>query len=333
VIGLPLNDLRCLGSITEVITELVDNRDEVLVQLAGEHPSTEAVASWIRGLPQRDDEGSRGDAPKVADCSPRQRLRLPAPDPNCVERASLYMALAELLDPTPARQLATIDTPIGLHTFPVENGVPVILDPRIQRNALDCGVAVFSEGPIELTPREAIEWTTQLAELVAASTRNGTNRVRRGRNAMVRLVDSGVPPTDPEEIDAIAWLISLAERVAKRYGRRALAIVRSTAQAIADLVDEALARASRNFALEIGGKRIAPAPWVSALARIAGRVGVDVGTVALRSKLADIGVTAPMLDVLEEELNREGFTLGALARPSRFATFATLAGFDARRTA
>lgn len=84
MIGLPLNDLRCLGSITEVINELVANRDEVLVQLATEHGTTEALAGWIRGLPQRDDDGKRGDGPKVIDCDPPQRLRLPAPDPNCV---------------------------------------------------------------------------------------------------------------------------------------------------------------------------------------------------------------------------------------------------------
>jgi hypothetical protein len=333
VIGLPLNDLRCLGSITEVITELVANQDEVLSKLAEEHGSTDALAAWIRGLPQRDDDGKRGDGPKVIDCDPPQRLRLPAPDPNCVERAALYIAVAELMDSSPSRQLATVDTPLGLHTFPIENGLPVILDPRIQRNCLDCGVALFSPGPIGLTPREAIEWTAQLAEVGAAQVRNGVSRVRRARNAMVRLIETGQPPADANQIDAIAWLLSLAEHAAKRYGRRALAIVRSTAQAIADLIDEALARTSRNLSLEIGGVKLSPAPWTSALARIAARVGVDVGVVALRSKLATMGVTNQMIGVLEEELNREGLTLGAIARPSRFSTFATLAGVDSRRAA
>lgn len=250
-----------------------------------------------------------------------------------VERAALYVAVAELIDATAPRQLATVDTPLGLHTFPVENGIPVILDPRVQRNCLDCGVALCSPGPIELTPREAVEWTAQLAEVGAAQVRNGASRVRRARNAMVRLIETGEPPVDAEQVDAIAWLLSLAERAAKRYGRRALAIVRSTAQALADLIDEALARTSRNLSLEIGGTKLSPAPWASALARIAARVGVDVGAVALRSKLATMGVTNDMIGVLEEELNREGLTLGALARPSRFATFASLAGVDTRRAA
>jgi hypothetical protein len=333
VIGLPLNDLRCLGSITEVITELVAHRDEVLSQLAAEHPTTASLAEWIRSLPQRDDEGRRGDGPKVIDCDPPQRLRLPAPDPNCLERAALYVSLAEFIDPSAARQLATVDTPLGLHTFPVENGVPIILDPRVPRNCLDCGVALFAPGPLELSPREAVEWTAQLAEAGAAQVRNGPSRIRRARNAMVRVIETGKAPTDPDQIDAIAWLLSLAERAAQRYGRRALAIVRSTAQAIADLIDEALARTSRNLALEIGGVKLRPAPWASALARIAARVGVDVGAVALRSKLAGLGVTTEMIDVVEDELNRDGFTLGALAKPSRFATFATLAGIDTKRAA
>ena len=118
----------------------------------------------------------------------------------------------------------------------------------------------------------------------------------------------------------------VAEAVARRYGARALAVVRSTAQAIADLFDDAIARQERNLSLEIGGMKLSPAPWVSALARIAGRVGMDVGALALKSKLAGLGVTTEMLGVVEEELNREGFTMGALARPSRLATFASLAG-------
>lgn len=84
MIGLPFNDLRCLGSITEVVAELVEHRDEVLLELANEYPTTDALAGYIRSLPQRDDDGERGDGPKVDECSPPQRLRLPAPDPNCV---------------------------------------------------------------------------------------------------------------------------------------------------------------------------------------------------------------------------------------------------------
>ena len=57
MIGLPFNDLRCLGSITEVVAEMVTNRDEVLAEIARKHPNTESLANWIRSLPQRDDDG------------------------------------------------------------------------------------------------------------------------------------------------------------------------------------------------------------------------------------------------------------------------------------
>ena len=55
MIGLPYNDLECLGSITEVIAELVKNEDPVIVEIAAKHPTSASLAAWIRALPQRDD--------------------------------------------------------------------------------------------------------------------------------------------------------------------------------------------------------------------------------------------------------------------------------------
>lgn len=323
MIGLPFNDLTCLGSITEVAAELVTNRDVVITEIAEKHATTESLAAWIRGLPQRDDDGDKDDGPKVDECKPPQRLRLPAPDPNCVERAALYLAVAELIDPAPVRQLATLDTPVGLHTFPVENGAPVILDPRVTRNALEGGL--YLHGPLEIDPRDAIEWTAKLAEAGAASVRNGPSRVRRARNAIMELVDDGVAPASPEIVEVIGWMLALAEKVARRYGSRAMSIVRTTAQAVADLADEALARGQRNLSLEIGGRKLAPAPWMSALARIAGNVGFNVGSAALRAKLASMGIGGDLFGLVEEELNREGLTMGALAKPPKLTMFGDLA--------
>lgn len=240
-----------------------------------------------------------------------------------VERAALYIAVGELIDPQPVRQLATLDTPIGLHTFPVENGAPVILDPRVPRNCLDCGVAALKTEPVTIEARDAIEWTAQLAEAGAANVRNGPSRVRRARNAVMELVERGTPPASPEVIEAIGWMLALAETMARRYGSRAIQIVRTTAQAIADLADEALARSQRNLSLDIGGTRLTPAPWVSGLARIAGRIGADVGAVALRAKLASMGIGPDIVGLVEEELNREGLTLGTLAKPRRLPTLET----------
>jgi len=309
VIGLPLNDAECLGAITELIAELVENRDEVIVQLAAQHPTTDSFQGWLRGLPQRDDLGRADDGPKVEACSPPQRLRIAPADPNCVERAALYLGVAEMIDPRPVRQLGTMDTPIGLHTFPIENGAPVILDPRVPRNCLDCGVALLAEGPIALDPRAAIEWTTQLAGAGAMSVRNGPSRVRVARNAIYRLIDRGIAPADEHEVDLIGWLLSLAEHVAHRYGPRALAIVRTTAQAIADLADEAIARGRRNLPLPLmfAAGMLQNGPWTSALTRIAGRVGANM----LGSKLATLGVNKDVMRVLAQELAGEGSSLGA----------------------
>ena len=84
MIGLPLNDHACLGRITQMIADLVSNRERALESVAGEFDDTSALAAWIRGLPQRDDEGLRSDGPRVGECTPSQRVRIAPPDPNCV---------------------------------------------------------------------------------------------------------------------------------------------------------------------------------------------------------------------------------------------------------
>ena len=321
MIGLPFNDHKCLGSITEVVAELVATEDPVIVELAHQHRTTEGLVNYIRSLPQRDDDGERRDGPKVEACEPPQRLRIPAEDPNCVERAALYVAVAEFIDPRATRQLATLDMPMGLHTFPVENGAPVILDPKVTRNCVDCGFALVSASAIE--PHDAIEWTATLAEQSSGSVRNGPSRVRRARNAVMRLVDEHVPPSQGE-VDAIGWMFALAERAAKRWGSRAVAMVRTTALAIADVAEEVIARTQRNLSLEIGGMRFEPPRWMSQLATVAGRVGLDVGAAALRSKLDTLGIGGDMVGLVEQELNREGLSMGVLAHPPKLTTFASM---------
>jgi len=325
VIGLPFNDLRCLGSITEVVAELAKNHDPVIAEIAAKHATTESLAAWIRTLPQRDDDGETKDGPKVEACEPPQRLRIPAPDPNCVERSALYIAVAELIDPAPSRQLATLDTPIGLHTFPIENGAPIILDPRVPRNCLNCGVAMTVPGPVVVDAHDAIEWSARLAEDGAgtANIRNGASRVRRARNVVMRLVDEGALPA-PSEVDAMGWMFALAERAAHRYGLRALSMVRTTAHAIGEVLDEMLAHTQRNFALEFGDLRLEAPRWASSLASVATNVGLGVGAAALRAKLGTLGIGADMFGLVEEELNREGLTMGVLAHPPKLATFATM---------
>jgi hypothetical protein len=326
VIGLPFNDLRCLGSITEVVAELVKHHDPVIAEIAAKYPTTEGLAAWIRTLRQKDDDGDPTDGPKVEVCEPPQRLRIPAEDPNCVERSALYIAVAELIDPEPHRQLATLDTPIGLHTFPIENGAPVILDPRVPRNCLDCGVAMTTQGPVVVDAHDAIEWSARLAEdgAGAVDLRNGASRVRRARNAVMRLVDEGIAPA-PAEVESMGWMFALAEQAARRYGARALSMVRTTAHAIAEVLDEVLARSQRNMPWLLAAADLIPPEWSSALAKVASNVGLGIGAAALRKKLDSYGIGADMIGYVEEELNREGLSLGPLANPPKLTTFATMA--------
>jgi hypothetical protein len=370
VIGVPFdnNDLTCLGSITEIVARLVDPPapDPAIVDLAIKHPTSEALAAWIRSLPQRNDEGMPGDDPKVAACRPPQRLRIPAEDPNCVERAALYLAVAELIDPWPFRQLATLDFAWGRHTFPIENGAPVVLDPRLTEqelvqamppelrgpgarqayrtypaypvapmppvhpahvvaDALPVATPTPSTTPIAIDVNEAIDFTAQLAQEGAAATRNGPSRAHLARNAIRGVVDRGDPPTDPRTIDAIGWFFSVAEQVARSYGARALTIVRTTALAVSDLIDDILAerqRSPRNLSLEIGGTSFGIPSWLSGLGSLVGKIGLDVGAVALAPKLAALGISGTMLELVEQELNAEGLSLGPLANPKKSFTSA-----------
>lgn len=327
MIGQPYNDHECLGSISQLIGEQLRQGDESLLEIAQQHDSTASLAAWIRSLPQRDDRGHPLDGPKVAACAPVQRLRVPAPDPNCVERAALYLGVAELLDPQPVRQLATLETTVGAHTLPLENGAPVILDPSVPRNSVYSALAELDEEePMPASPRDAAEWTAQLAEVEAQAVRNATSSgarqptvplVHQARDAMMRVLD-GKAPANRDEVERIVWLLSLAEQAAQRHGVRAMAIVRTTVQMVSELADEAIARAqkvrsasARNLSIEIAGTRLRPAPWASALATLAGRVGVRAGAFAARAKLASMGVPPEVLAIGEQELRSAGLDLGA----------------------
>lgn len=130
----PINDRVCLDALTAEARKRVEgaNPDRALAALARELGSVAALVRWTREQPQRDDRGDVLDGPRVNACRPTQRLRFDALEPNCVERAVLYLTVAELIDPGPRRWLDTMRTSSGLlHTFPRENGVMVVLDPII----------------------------------------------------------------------------------------------------------------------------------------------------------------------------------------------------------
>jgi hypothetical protein len=369
VIGVPFedNDLTCLGGITELIVGIVNEHPRWLGELASQFRTTEELAAWIRSLPQRDDEGMPDDGPKVVVCEPWQRLRLPAPDPNCVERAALYVAVAELVDPWPVRRLATLDFDWGRHTFPIEEGEPIVLNPRVTEEELQQAiprrkrrlthgpvipsepVAPIAAGPAQPAPgaatpqtvegigshqpvtpvaidiNDAIAYTAQLAQAGAQGVRNGAGRALIARNALRNLVETGTPPPDRDTVDAMGWFLATAEKQAQSYGRRALTIVRTTAYAIAKLLDDILASnqaKGRNLSFELGGSSYTIPSWLTNVGSLAGKIGLNIGAAYYAPKLAALGLTSQMTELIEQELNAEGLTLGPIARPGKSFTSA-----------
>jgi hypothetical protein len=327
VIASPHNDHECLGALTEQLIALVDERDTALLAVIEGHETPEELASAIRAQPQRDDEGLPSDGPKVEACRPPQRFRIDAPDPNCFERSGKYIAGSELLDPSSVYRLATVKTATGLHTFPTRDGEPVILDPRQSRNTLRAGLwhvarETRNAGPVALSPLQAVSFITELAQEPAGRFVGGGARVRNADRA-IRAVFIGRPLCIADVKD-VAFMLALAERESHLYGPTGPRIVHTTARAI-DQLDQLAAQRwlearakPRNapFELRVGDYTISPdIPLLGSLARVGGRIAGNVGLEALRIKLATMGISPPVLNTVEHELNREGLTLGPMAKP------------------
>ena len=327
MIGTPHNDHECLGAVTDAVIAKVGARDPALTTLAERFNDADELAAWFRSLPQRDDEGTPCDGPKVAGCRPPQRLRFDAPDPNCFERSARWIGAAELIDPEAVYRLATVETPGGLHTYPTRDGAPVILDPKQRRNALLAGIFRArrngSARPVAITPTEAIDWVAEIAMEPAERFPRGPRRVENGHRAL-RGVLAGQPLCIADLAD-VAILLALAEREARLWGPTGVRIVHTVAHAVDHLdrlaadcwLDEQSApRNAGPFTLRVGNRTISPnVPLLGSLARIGGRIVGNVGLEALKLKLATMGITPPVLNTLERELNQEGLSLGWLSAP------------------
>jgi hypothetical protein len=145
------------------------------------------------------------------------------------------------------------------------------------------------------------------------------NRGHRAMRAVLLML-----PICVADAQAVALVLALAEREARGYGLPALKVVHSTARAL-DEIDKCAAERTtaptRNFAplatLALGmlnDKNVQS--WLGAVTRVGGRVLGGAGVEVLKSQLASVGVSQPVLSAFEKELNREGLTLGAISKPS-----------------
>lgn len=241
MIAAPLNDRACLDQITGLAVRASQRRD--IGELAARFSDTAALAWWIRQLPQRDDRGAADDVPAVA-CDVPQRARVIAGDPNCVERALLYMAVAELLDPCTRRSLATVATGAGRHTIVVEAGTPVILDPVLRRVSAPAGGAVRNGISLPIDVRKLVAWVGGIAKqaaaratpaLAGAGATAEQARIERAEGSLRQLTE-GVPaeairrkPGVAEDID---FMLGAASSVAPALGPAGVAGVAVTRTAL-----------------------------------------------------------------------------------------------------
>lgn len=175
--------------------------------------------------------------------------------------------------------------------------------------------------PVMLTPTEAIDWIAELAKARAETLPDGSRRVARGHLAMRGVLV--LQPICIADARDVAFVLALAEREARAHGLTGLKIVHSTARALDQLDQLAAERitAPRNnpwamLAINaIAGNKDLQKLFGS-LVNVGGRIAVGAGTEALKVKLGAAGVSPPMITAFEKELNREGLTLGAFAKPA-----------------
>ena len=219
----PLNDETCLAAVTQRARDAVQSPEaKALAERVGSVP---ALRRYLQTLPQRDDAGDPADGPRIDCGDTSQRVRLGAENPNCCERGLWFLAVAERIDPRPIRQLATIDTPRGRHTFPVEDGDPVRLDPVIPRNALAAGLyhirnAQGVAGGALLAGPAAVTW---IAHLAAENHQHVRRHRRRRRRLEISACFEDCPCRDRHQETGHSYPRPAAPRLARH--------VRPTSQA------------------------------------------------------------------------------------------------------
>jgi hypothetical protein len=311
VIAEPYNDGDCLGKLTEHARERVTAPE--VQGIARQFPTIAELAAMIRTLPQTDDTGDPLDGPKLA-CDVPQRVRVPARDPNCFERACFFLAAAENIEPGGVYALATIDTEHGRHTFPVANGEPVVLDPILPRNAMAAGLdAIVRAGargrPFALTFSEALGWALSIAAEPVGAYGDGAQVLEDAHSTAAAVVDEA--PIDREGLAALLWVLAVAEREQARWWPSWTGVVRRLVELLAERApplvvdapscgcgpedDDATGPARNGWRIEWAPRRFARA--VEGSAEQAARAVRPLVKPAIKLALSAYGVPPALADV------------------------------------
>ena len=365
MIGTPVNDVDCLSKFSQVAadatgTDEVRNLAKRFLQSANyqPRPALKTLRNWLRSKAQRNDTGE-GAEPRIQCGAVNQRVDFLGREPNCVERSISYTAIAEVIDPDTLRQLATIATPGGLHTFPVEDErYPVVLDPAIARNSLSAGVWSIRNGAGQgaesapaFTPREVVSWALTLAEDETARTQGGRARIRNAEGALERLWLNEPLGHSPAEIRNsvadIAWTFALAEQAARLAGGHGVDAVRVASMGVQRLMQRQAPPQVRNLSFSIGGRKLRinlkeVGETLSVISKL-GKQAAPLTGPLLKAYLLSYGVPPQALDAVaaivadETGANLKQFGLSTATKPTvaqtAQITLATIAALEARNKA
>jgi len=234
MITAPLNDTECLELVHAKARGFAANA--VLVDFAHAFDSPEEIAAFLRTRPLELDVGDPLDGPRIA-CVPSQRLRLLPDGVNCMESSFHYLGLADIIDPSTPRTSCTIRVGDVYHTFPVERGQPVILDPEAPpRNAFEAGVYTCERRnglrPAIVQLGEARTWLVRVAAN-AARTPSERAAIQAALRALNRSLYRGERLTD---LHAIATMIALAETEAPLWGDEGREALTQATQSVRNLL-------------------------------------------------------------------------------------------------
>lgn len=264
----PLNDAECLGKLIDKARSFATTARAQ--ELAQECQTPEGVAELLRQLRQRDDLGDPDDGPRIA-CEVSQRLRLPTLDPNCFERAALYLAIVSILDPARLLTAATLSFNGALHTFPVEieNGIPraVVLDPAVAEITPAMSATAWQLRNTSPMAEDAIApWFHQVAE-TACIAHGAEDCYHTAMDALRNSLVTGEPITHPEELACVLELTAVDVELYGARGRVAFDRVCRSLRNFSLSLDIGVVQDVLNAVAEAGGPYVGDAIRAALIAK------------------------------------------------------------------